>query len=66
MVGAGVQVAYHGDFDVAGVQIAGRLFARGVQPWRFACADYAVALAVAEAPAGRGTLEPGGQVGPTP
>jgi len=66
MVGAGVQVAYHGDFDVAGVQIAGRLFARGVQPWRFACADYSGALAVAEAPAGHGTLELGGQVGPTP
>jgi len=44
LVAAGADVRYHGDFDVAGVAMAARLFARGVRPWRFGAEDYLAAL----------------------
>jgi uncharacterized protein (TIGR02679 family) len=44
LVAAGADVGYHGDFDVAGVAMAARLFARGVRPWRFGAEDYLAAL----------------------
>jgi len=44
LVAAGVDVRYHGDFDVDGVAIAARLFVRGVVPWRFGALDYGNAL----------------------
>ena len=63
LVAAGVDVAYHGDFDVEGVAIAGRLYARGARPWRFGADDYTAALAST----GRAsTLALTGPVGPTP
>lgn len=62
LVAAGVTVRYHGDFDVEGVAIAGRLFARGVQPWRFGTEDYVRAVAAG----GASALALGGAVGPTP
>ncbi|GAA3008180.1 TIGR02679 domain-containing protein [Actinokineospora diospyrosa] len=37
-------VAYHGDFDPPGLRIASRLYARGVQPWRFNESDYLEAV----------------------
>jgi uncharacterized protein (TIGR02679 family) len=38
---AGAEVAYHGDFDWAGIQIANGIVERfGVAPWRFGAADY--------------------------
>ncbi len=40
LVAAGMIVRYEGDFGVEGVAIAGRLFALGVQPWRFGADDY--------------------------
>jgi uncharacterized protein (TIGR02679 family) len=45
LVADGADVVYHGDFDVAGVRIAERLFQRGVRPWRFTDRDYLEALA---------------------
>ena len=62
LVAAGVSVRYHGDFDVEGVAIAGRLFARGVHPWRFGTEDYVRAVAAS----GASALALGGAVGPTP
>nr|KEP23577.1 hypothetical protein DA06_06940 [Georgenia sp. SUBG003] len=44
LVAAGADVRYHGDFDVAGVAMAARLFTRGVRPWRFGEEDYLAAL----------------------
>jgi uncharacterized protein (TIGR02679 family) len=44
LIAAGVEVRYHGDFDVAGVAIAARLHSRGVLPWRMAAADYLTAV----------------------
>jgi uncharacterized protein (TIGR02679 family) len=40
----GGQIAYHGDFDWAGVAIAGRVIAAGARPWRMSARDYAAAL----------------------
>ena len=41
---AGVQLAYHGDFDWAGIQIANGITRRhGAVPWRFSSADYRTA-----------------------
>jgi uncharacterized protein (TIGR02679 family) len=38
---AGIALAYHGDFDWAGVRIANLLMRRhGVKPWRFRAGDY--------------------------
>jgi uncharacterized protein (TIGR02679 family) len=45
LVADGADVVYHGDFDVAGVRIADRLFTRGLRPWRFTDRDYLAALA---------------------
>jgi uncharacterized protein (TIGR02679 family) len=45
LVADGADVAYHGDFDAAGVRIADRLFNRGLHPWRFTERDYLAALA---------------------
>lgn len=44
LVSDGVDVVYHGDFDTVGVRIAGRLFNRGLRPWRFSDQDYLDAL----------------------
>ena len=63
LVAAGVIVRYHGDFDVEGVAIAGRLFARGVQPWRFGADDYTRAVATS---GGQSALTLTGEVGSTP
>jgi uncharacterized protein (TIGR02679 family) len=41
---AGVRLAYHGDFDWAGIQIANGITRRhGAVPWRFSSADYRTA-----------------------
>jgi uncharacterized protein (TIGR02679 family) len=40
----GGQLAYHGDFDWAGVAIAGRIIASGARPWRMEASDYAAAI----------------------
>jgi len=63
LVTAGVIVRYHGDFDVEGVAIARRLFARGVQPWRFGADDYTRAVATS---GGQSALTLTGEVGSTP
>lgn len=44
LVSTGAAVRYHGDFDVAGVRIAARLFGRGMTPWRFGADDYLAAV----------------------
>lgn len=44
LVAGGAELRYHGDFDPAGVSIAGRLYRRGVRPWRMFAADYRRAL----------------------
>ena len=41
---ADAHVAYHGDFDWAGVAIAGRVIAAGARPWRMGAQDYVAAL----------------------
>lgn len=56
----GGRVAYHGDFDWAGVAIAGRVIAAGATPWRMAASDYAAAV-----PRAGGQLLSGSPV-PTP
>ncbi|HEY5178174.1 MAG TPA: TIGR02679 family protein [Dermatophilaceae bacterium] len=66
MVAAGVDVMYHGDFDVEGVAIAGRLFSRGVKPWRFGAPDYISALESGPGGAADFQLPLAGPVGPTP
>jgi uncharacterized protein (TIGR02679 family) len=41
VTGGGGELRYHGDFDWAGVSIAGSVIARhGAVPWRFRAADY--------------------------
>ncbi|MGM7646779.1 TIGR02679 domain-containing protein [Nocardia sp. JW2] len=40
-----VRLRYHGDFDWAGVAIAGRMIAAGAEPWRMGPADYLAAIA---------------------
>ncbi|MGH3166530.1 MAG: TIGR02679 family protein, partial [Trebonia sp.] len=41
VTGGGGELRYHGDFDWAGVSIAGSVIARhGAAPWRFSAADY--------------------------
>lgn len=52
LIADGATVRYHGDFDVAGIQIARRLFDRGVLPWRYAAGDYLSAVASARLPLG--------------
>lgn len=47
---AGARVRYHGDFDWAGIAIAGRIIALGCLPWRMSAYDYEQAV-VAAAPA---------------
>jgi uncharacterized protein (TIGR02679 family) len=43
---AGADVRVHADFDWAGLRIAGQVIAEtGGEPWRFAAADYAAAIA---------------------
>lgn len=50
---AGITVAYHGDFDWPGIQIANSLIERfAVRPWRLGASDYL------EAPAGVGLRGP--------
>jgi len=49
LLAGGVRVAYHGDFDWPGVDIARRLHMLGVEPWRMTSADYAAAVDGAEA-----------------
>jgi uncharacterized protein (TIGR02679 family) len=44
LTAAGVRLAYHGDFDWAGIQIANVVMRRhGAAPWRFSSADYRTA-----------------------
>ncbi|MEJ2855525.1 MULTISPECIES: DUF2399 domain-containing protein [unclassified Saccharothrix] len=52
LIADGATVRYHGDFDVAGIQIAKRLFDRGVRPWRYAGGDYLDAVVSARLPLG--------------
>ncbi len=41
LVGSGIELAYHGDFDWGGLRIANLVFERhGAVPWRFTAADY--------------------------
>lgn len=44
VLAGGGQVVYHGDFDWAGVAIAGRIIASGAHPWRMEASDYAAAI----------------------
>lgn len=48
LAGSGAQLRYHGDFDAAGLEICGRMHARGLAPWRMGAQDYLDALQVAE------------------
>ncbi len=44
LVAAGIRLAYHGDFDWAGIRIGNLMLRRhGAVPWRFATADYRAA-----------------------
>ena len=44
LTGAGWQLAYHGDFDWPGLQIAAHIIRRlGASPWRMGAADYLAA-----------------------
>lgn len=45
LAAAGARLRYHGDFDWAGLAIAGAVIARfGAQPWRFTAPDYRAGL----------------------
>lgn len=44
LVGSGVEVGYHGDFDWPGIAIADRMYRLGVRPWRMGAVDYEAAL----------------------
>jgi uncharacterized protein (TIGR02679 family) len=44
LVGAGALVRHHGDVDVGGLGITGRLVPLGVVPWRMDIADYRAAV----------------------
>lgn len=46
--GAGAVVRYHGDFDSAGLAMAGRMYAAGVEPWLMTTARYQQAVTAAE------------------
>lgn len=49
LIDVGHSVRYHGDFDWAGVAIAGRIIAMGATPWRMLAIDYQNALATLDA-----------------
>jgi uncharacterized protein (TIGR02679 family) len=49
LLAEGVAVRYHGDFDVAGLEICSRMHARGLTPWRMTASDYLTALDDADA-----------------
>lgn len=49
LLGDDAHVRYHGDLDWPGLAIAGRVLARGAQPWRLTAEDYVESL-----PAGAG------------
>jgi uncharacterized protein (TIGR02679 family) len=49
LVGAGARVLYHGDFDAAGLAIAGRMIGAGCEPFALGVGDYEAALAAADA-----------------
>jgi uncharacterized protein (TIGR02679 family) len=46
---SGADLRYHGDFDAPGIAICARMRTTGARPWRMTAADYAAALAQAEA-----------------
>ncbi len=46
---SGASLRHHGNFDAPGIAICARMHAAGVRPWRMTAADYAAALARAEA-----------------
>ena len=48
LLGCGVRVRYHGDFDSPGIAICGRMHALGLVPWRMDADDYVHALDLAE------------------
>jgi uncharacterized protein (TIGR02679 family) len=62
LVGTGVEVRYHGDFDWPGVSIAGRLYAMGVHPWRMTADDYRAAAGATDVDS---ELSLGGREAPT-
>jgi uncharacterized protein (TIGR02679 family) len=43
LIGAGVQVRYHGDFDWGGLEIGNQVVALGALPWRYSTTDYQAA-----------------------
>lgn len=49
LLDAGAELRYHGDFDTAGLAICESLMRLGLTPWRMNAADYAAALAAADA-----------------
>jgi uncharacterized protein (TIGR02679 family) len=49
LLASGDEVAYHGDFDTAGLEICARMHARGLRPWRMSATDYLDALEAAKA-----------------
>ncbi|HEY0410383.1 MAG TPA: DUF2399 domain-containing protein [Candidatus Dormibacteraeota bacterium] len=54
LVGQGVEVRYHGDFDWGGVEIGNAVMRLGGRPWRFGSQDYRDAVVAAGADGLRG------------
>lgn len=48
LLDAGATLRYHGDLDVAGLVLCGRMHDRGVVPWAMTAADYAAAVSTAD------------------
>jgi hypothetical protein len=44
LIDAGVEVAYHGDFDWGGLEIGNQVIRLGAVPWRYGTADYLAAV----------------------
>jgi len=49
LLDAGAVLAYHGDFDTAGLAICERMMRLGLTPWRMDASDYRAALQAADA-----------------
>ncbi|MEA2616108.1 MAG: hypothetical protein QOE72_1891 [Chloroflexota bacterium] len=54
LVGQGVEVRYHGDFDWGGLEIGNAVMRLGARPWRFGSQDYRDAVVAAGADGLRG------------
>lgn len=60
LAASGAEIAYHGDFDGAGIAIANSIARRSptFRPWRFSAPDYRAACIRAAEPLGPGPLPP--------